>query len=136
MPAVGVLRHVDGPELALVAIGGLRGPDHLDDLDRFGHHPAVVAAGGEQLRVGRERAGREPRDVAAARHVIEPHETVGEVDRVVVREQVGGGAEPDAGRLLGGGGDHQVRSRAGLVPDRVVLGEEHLRQPVFIAPAG
>ena len=83
---------------------GLAAQQRHDRVERLVHaRPLRVGGDAEHVRVGRELAGPAAEHRAAAGEVVEQHEAVGEHQRVVVRQRVHAGAEPDVLRALGRG---------------------------------
>ncbi len=80
----------------------------------------------ERERVGRQRARPRSEDDAAAGHVIELHDPLRDVERMVERQRHDAGAELDAVRALAGGGEEHLGRRDHLPARRVVLAAPEL----------
>ena len=88
--------------------------------------PLLVGRDAEHVRVGGELTGPAPEHGAPAGEVVEQHEPVGEQQRVVVRQRVDAGAEPDVLGALRRGRDEHLGRRDDLVAGGVVLTDPHL----------
>ncbi len=91
-------------------------------------HPGALGdrLDAHHVGVGDERARPDAEHGAAARHVVELHEALGDHQRVVVGEARDPGAQHDVTRALGGGGDEDLGRGDQLPAGGVVLADPHL----------
>ena len=98
-----------------------------EHADRLVHAVALLLhVDAHHEGVGGQRARPHPEHHAAARHVVELHDAIGEHQRVVIRERGDAGAEADVPRALGGGGDEDLGRGDDLVAGAVVLADPGL----------
>ena len=107
---------------ALVAESIFAGQQSADDADRFVltislHHRIDP----EHVGVGRQRTRAATEDHPTTRHVIELHDALGHVERVVIWQGNHAGAEPDAVGPLAGSGEEHLRRRDHLPAGGVVF---------------
>ena len=106
---------------------GLAAEQRHDRVERLVHpRPLPIGRDAEHVRVGRQLARPAAEHRAAAREVVEQHEAVGEHQRVVVRQRVHAGAEPDVLRAFRRRRDEHLRRRDDLVAAGVVLADPRL----------
>ena len=79
-----------------------------------------------RARVGRKGAGAGAEDDPPAGHVVELHDALADVERVVIRQRHDAGAEADALRALAGGREEQLGRGDHLPAGRVVLAHPEL----------
>ena len=118
-----------------VARHGLARQEPRDHVDRVGHAVALrLGIDAEHHRVGREQSGAEAEHGAPARLVVELHDAVGDHERMVIGQRDDAGAEPDAARALGGGGDEELGLAVDLVAAGMVLADPRLVEAQLVEP--
>ena len=80
----------------------------------------------ERAGIGGQRTGTRAEHRPAVRHVVELHDALGDVERVVVRQARDAGAEHDVVRALGGAGEEHLGRGDHLPARRVVLAAPEL----------
>ncbi|MGY4256059.1 hypothetical protein ACVI1L_003127 [Bradyrhizobium sp. USDA 4516] len=127
-----------GPELTLVGPGSRLGPHLQNDLERLAGHVAVLsrhAVDIEHRPVARQPGGRDAEIEPPVREMIEHRDAVGELGRVMIRQQEAAGPDADVLGLQQRLRDQQIRRRMRLPGCGVVLADPGFLIAELVEPA-